>query len=57
MRMALQTTLKKRLQINISHSKCILGITAKGLKLIFFLKAAFGQDKKNNFNSYIVGKA
>lgn len=45
--MALPTAFKKRLQINISDSKFILGIIEKGLKLTSLLKTAFGQDEQN----------
>lgn len=47
MSMTLQTTFKKRLQINISDSKLILGIIEKGFKLTSSLKTSFGQDEQN----------
>lgn len=45
--MTLQIMLKKWLQISISHSKLILGILEKGLRLTSSLKTAFGQDEQN----------
>jgi len=47
MRVALQATCKKSLQINVSDSEFMLEIIEKGLKLTFSSKTAFRQDEQN----------